>query len=364
MKKVISVVGARPNFVKIAPLHRQFAKHRDQVQHLICHTGQHFDKKMSQIFFEELEMPVPDFYLGVGSGSHAEQTAKIMVEFEKILIQEKPDLVIVPGDVNSTLAASVVAVKMHIPVAHVESGLRSYDRTMPEEINRILTDVIADLLFVTEQSGIDNLYKEGISKDKVFFTGNIMIDSLVHYLPKITKSAILSELGVAAGAYILATFHRPSNVDSDENLKQIVTTLSNLAKDHTIVFPVHPRTKNHLERLNLLQSIPPSIILLEPIGYLDFLNLTKNAALVITDSGGIQEETTFLGVQCITVRNNTERPSTIELGTNQLLGQNYELVEQKAYEILGGQTKSGSIPPLWDGNTAARIVEIVLNFIA
>ncbi len=330
---------------------------------MICHTGQHFDKKMSQVFFDELEMPVPDFNLGVGGGSHAEQTAKIMVAFEKILLEEKPDLVIVPGDVNSTLAAALVAIKLHIPVAHVESGLRSFDRTMPEEINRILADEIADLLFVNEQSGMDNLKHEGKSPENIFFTGNVMIDSLVHYLPKIDQSTILSEIGVHPKKYILATFHRPSNVDDDNNLKQIVTTLANLAREYTIVFPVHPRTKKHLERLDLIKLMGSNIILLEPIGYLQFLNLTKNAALVITDSGGIQEETTFLGVQCLTVRNNTERPSTVDLGTNQLLGQDYILVEQKAREVLKGKLKKGIIPPMWDGKAAERIVGHVLDFL-
>lgn len=330
---------------------------------MICHTGQHFDKKMSQVFFDELEMPVPDFNLGVGGGSHAEQTAKIMVAFEKILLLEKPDLVIVPGDVNSTLAAALVAIKLHIPVAHVESGLRSFDRTMPEEINRILADEIADMLFVNEQSGLDNLKHEGKAPRKIFFTGNVMIDSLVHYLPKIDQSTILTEIGVNAKNYILATFHRPSNVDNDDNLKQIVTTISNLAQDYTIVFPIHPRTKKHLERLDLLRLLGSNIVILEPIGYLQFLHLTKNAALVITDSGGIQEETTFLGVQCLTVRNNTERPSTVDMGTNQLLGQDYILVEQKAREVLKGKLKKGIIPPMWDGKAAERIVGHVLDFL-
>ncbi len=364
MKKVISVVGARPNFVKIAPVHRAFMQHRDVVEHKICHTGQHFDKKMSQIFFDELEMPVPDFNLGVGGGSHAQQTAKIMVEFEQVLLAEKPDLVIVPGDVNSTLAAALVAIKLHIPVAHVESGLRSFDRSMPEEINRILADEIADLLFVTEQSGLDNLKKEGKPEDKIIFTGNVMIDSLVHYLPKIEQSTILNEIGMVPQKYILATFHRPSNVDSDENLTEIVGLLSRLALDYPIVFPVHPRTRNNLERLQLLPKLSSNVVLLDPIGYLQFLHLTKYAALVITDSGGIQEETTFLGVQCLTVRNNTERPSTVDLGTNQLLGQDYGLVEKTAREVLAGNIKKGTIPPLWDGQAALRIVASVLKFLS
>lgn len=364
MKKIISVVGARPNFIKIAPIHREFTKHNDRVRHLICHTGQHFDRKMSQVFFDELEMPVPDFFLGVGSGSHAEQTAMIMVEFEKIVLKEKPDMVIVPGDVNSTLAAALVSVKLGIPLAHVESGLRSFDRSMPEEINRILTDNIADLLFVTEQSGIDNLEHEGILPGKVFFTGNVMIDSLVHYLPKIDQSQILQQLKIESGNYVLATFHRPSNVDSAENLKQIITTLSNLSGNFHVVFPVHPRTKKHLDHFNIKRLPQERLHMIDPLGYLEFLCLIKNAALVITDSGGIQEETTFLGVQCITVRNSTERPCTVDLGTNHLLGQNYELVTEKATAILNGEIKKGSIPPLWDGKAAGKIITEILTFIS
>ncbi|MBU2554288.1 MAG: UDP-N-acetylglucosamine 2-epimerase (non-hydrolyzing) [Bacteroidetes bacterium] len=363
MKKIISVVGARPNFVKIAPLHRAFEQYKNTISHKICHTGQHFDKKMSQVFFDELEMPVPDFYLGVGGGSHAVQTAQVMVEFEKTLLSEKPDLVIVPGDVNSTLAAALVAVKLHIPVAHVEAGLRSFDRRMPEEINRILADEIADLLFVTEQSGLQNLKNEGKSHDKIFFTGNIMIDSLVHYLPKIEQSTITKQLGIEKGNYVLATFHRPSNVDSDENLTQIITTLVKLAKEKQVIFPVHPRTKAHLDRLNLTDNLPPELILLEPIGYIDFLHLTKYASVVITDSGGIQEETTFLGVQCLTVRNSTERPITVDMGTNQLLGQDYDLVYSEAMNTLSGHIKTGKTPPLWDGKTAERIANEINHFL-
>lgn len=362
MKKVISVVGARPNFIKIAPVHKAFQAYKDTVTHLICHTGQHFDEKMSKVFFEELEMPKPDFYLGIGGGSHAVQTARIMVEFEQILLSEQPDLVIVPGDVNSTLAASIVASKLHIPVAHVESGLRSYDRKMPEEINRVLTDEIADLLFVTEKSGLENLAKEGVASDKVFFTGNVMIDSLVYYMPKIDASDIHALLGIEKQAYILATFHRPSNVDSEDQLREVIDTMNMLAEESPIVFPIHPRTKNMLEKFGLT-GLHENIILSEPIGYLDFLALTKHAQLVITDSGGIQEETTFLNVPCLTVRNNTERPITCEIGTNQLLGQDFKKVRQKALEVLSGRIKSGTIPDLWDGKAAARIAQIIVNFL-
>ncbi len=363
MKKIISVVGARPNFIKIAPVHKAFQAYKDTHTHLICHTGQHFDEKMSKIFFDELEMPKPDFYLGIGGGSHAEQTARVMVAFEKVLLEEKPDLVIVPGDVNSTLAASIVAVKLHIPVAHVESGLRSFDRQMPEEVNRILTDEIADLLFVTEASGMENLNAEGKDGNKVFLTGNVMIDSLAFYLPKIKASQILEKLGLEQGNYILSTFHRPSNVDDKGNLQQIVSTMNKLAEVRPIVFPIHPRTKNKLAEFGI-ESIHKNIILSDPIGYIDFLALTKNAELVITDSGGIQEETTWLGVQCLTVRNNTERPITCDLGTNQLLGQDYQLVEETARQVLKGQVKKGSTPPLWDGKAAERIAEIIVNHLS
>jgi len=361
MKKIISVVGARPNFIKIAPIHKAFQRYSDNITHLICHTGQHFDEKMSKVFFDELQMPKPNFYLGIGGGSHAEQTARIMVEFEKILLEEKPDLVIVPGDVNSTIAASLVASKLHIPIAHVESGLRSFDRKMPEEINRVLTDHISEFLFVTEKSGIENLKIEGIDSTKVFFTGNVMIDSLVNFLPHINDSKILDELGVNAGNYVLATFHRPSNVDDESNLSNLIDAVNSISLERTIVFPIHPRTMNNLKKYNLANKLNSNIIVLGPIGYIDFLSLTKNAELVITDSGGIQEETTFLGVQCITVRDNTERPSTSEIGTNHMIGTDFDKVVISAKSILSGKVKEGKIPELWDGKASHRITDIIYN---
>ncbi len=361
MKKVISVVGARPNFVKISPIHKAFQDYSTEITHLICHTGQHFDENMSKVFFEELQMPEPDFYLGISGGSHAEQTARIMMEFEKIILVEKPDLVVVPGDVNSTLACSLVASKLHIPVAHVESGLRSYDRKMPEEVNRILTDVISDMLFVTEESGINNLKNEGISPEKVFFTGNVMIDSLVNYMPQIEKSPIINKLGLQKNKYVLATFHRPSNVDNSENINNIISALINISKRQPVVFPVHPRTMNKLKETGLINKIGSNLILTEPIGYVDFLSLTKNAKLVVTDSGGIQEETTFMGVQCLTVRDSTERPITCSTGTNQMVGQDYNKLQIMANEILDGHIKLGKIPELWDGKAAKRIVKIIAN---
>jgi UDP-N-acetylglucosamine 2-epimerase (non-hydrolysing) len=361
MIKLLSVVGARPNFIKIAPLHKAFRGY-PEVKHLICHTGQHFDEKMSKVFFEELEMPEPDFYLGISGGSHAVQTAGIMVEFEKILLAEKPDLVIVPGDVNSTMACSIVASKAGIPVAHIESGLRSFDRRMPEEVNRVITDHIADYLFVSEKSGIINLDNEGIASDKIFFVGNIMIDSLIQYLPVIEKSEILRSLDLNSGQYILATFHRPSNVDDKDNLKGIFTFLGEIAKMKKVVFPVHPRTRNNLKGISFSPEQNKDLIMTDPLGYTDFLKLVKNAALVITDSGGIQEETTFLGVQCITVRENTERPVTVDAGTNQLIGTDLEKVKAHTLRVLGGELKKGSIPELWDGRTAERVAGIIVKF--
>jgi len=364
--KIISVVGARPNFMKVAPIHKAFEQLKKtnkelKIEHLICHTGQHYDEKMSKIFFDELELPKPDFYLGVGSGSHAEQTAKIMIEFEKVLINEKPDLIIVVGDVNSTAACSVVAVKMGIKIAHVEAGLRSYDRTMPEEINRLLTDQIADYFFVTEKSGIENLKREGVPEKKIFFVGNVMIDSLVHYLPKLEKSNIKSKLKIDAEKFVLVTLHRPANVDSHDFLNELVTFLNDIASKRPVIFPIHPRTRKNLEKYNLIRLLSKSVHLTEPIGYTDFLYLTKNAELIITDSGGIQEESTYLGVQCITVRDNTERPITVELGTNQLIGTDLAKVKSAAMEVLEGKIKSGSIPELWDGHSAERITSILID---
>ncbi|PJJ75618.1 UDP-N-acetylglucosamine 2-epimerase (non-hydrolysing) [Thermoflavifilum aggregans] len=377
MKKIISVVGARPNFMKVAPLFRAFQQYRD-IQHLICHTGQHYDDRMSRIFFEELELPRPDFYLGVGSGTHAEQLAGIMLGFEKILQSERPDLVIVVGDVNSTVACSLIASRFLIPIAHVEAGLRSFDRTMPEEINRLLTDALADYLFVSEPSGIRNLQKEGIPQEKIFFVGNVMIDSLLYYLPKIAQSEILQTLHCQPGEYILVTLHRPSNVDHREELKELIGLLREIASLKKIIFPVHPRTRNKIHEFSLEDMLPANVIITEPLGYLDFMQLVQHAALVITDSGGIQEETTFLQIPCITVRNNTERPVTVEIGTNRLAGTDPAQIKQMVFETLSnlsagrqeGQpirqesvktpgSKDSRIPELWDGHAAERIAKII-----
>jgi UDP-N-acetylglucosamine 2-epimerase (non-hydrolysing) len=361
MIKILNIVGARPNFMKVAPLHRAFKAFKN-IESKIVHTGQHFDKKMSDVFFEQLEMPKPDYFLGIGGGTHTQSTANTMLEFEKIIAIEKPDLVLVVGDVNATLACALVAVKEHIPVVHVEAGLRSGDRKMPEEINRILTDTISDLLFVTEQSGLDNLKNEGVSEDKVFFVGNVMIDSLQFYLKKSQALDTAQSLGLKKDDFLVMTMHRPANVDTKDGLESILNIIEKVSKHLKVVFPIHPRTKNNLTKFNLDAKLDQikNIIITEPQGYLEFLNLMGNAKLIITDSGGIQEETTFLKIPCLTFRDSTERPSTIEYGTNQLLADlNPESVYSKFVEIIEGKTKEGRIPPLWDGNTAERIATIL-----
>ena len=360
-RKVISVVGTRPNFIKVAPICRALARYSERIESLLCHTGQHSDATMSDVFFKELGMPTPDFFLGINNGSHAEITGRIMIEFEKILFNEKPDLVLVVGDVNSTMACALAAVKLGIKVVHVESGLRSGDRSMPEEINRIVTDSIADYLFITEKSGMDNLIREGIPRSKVFFTGNVMIDTLVYLDQKIAASDVLTRLGLEKGKYILVTFHRPSNVDERENLLALVNFLNGIAGEMPVVFPIHPRTKRNLKEFDLVDRIAPGVMLSDPLGYIEFQALTRYAKVVVTDSGGIQEETTFLGVQCLTVRDNTERPVTMEVGTNQLCGTDLSVVTTKVNEILSGDEKIGKIPELWDGNAAVRIVDILLE---
>lgn len=349
--------------MKVAPLHKAFQKHADSVRHLIVHTGQHYDEAMSKIFFGDLELPQPDFYLGVGSGSHAQQTARIMIEFEKVLEEVHPDLVIVVGDVNSTVACSLVSVKMGIPVAHVEAGLRSGDRTMPEEINRLLTDSIADHLFVTEPSGVAHLRKEGVEEKKIHLVGNVMIDSLIFYREKAKKSTIMERLGVKSSKFTLVTLHRPSNVDTEVGLAKILTIFERIASGSQIVFPVHPRTKKMLAQhgLDARADAIPGLRLLEPIGYLDFLRLLDNAQLVLTDSGGIQEETTFLGVPCLTLRENTERPITCEVGTNELCGLDVEKVVSLSEAVFAGSGKKGHVPDLWDGNAAIRIVDVLIR---
>lgn len=371
--KIISVVGARPNFMKIAPIYKAFLKFNREnpearITHLICHTGQHYDEKMSKVFFEDLELPKPDFYLGIGSASHAVQTAEIMIKFEQILLSENPDLIIVVGDVNSTIACSLTAAKMNVKIAHIEAGLRSFDRAMPEEINRILTDHISDYLFVTEESGLINLENEGIPKGKVFFTGNVMIDNIVRYMPKIDASPILEQITAKfnlnfSGGYILMTLHRPSNVDDPEFLKQLIENLKDLSQKAGIIFPIHPRTKKNLERLGIKNSIPDNVVLCEPLGYIDFMYLVKNAKVILTDSGGIQEESTFLGVPCVTLRDNTERPVTVNKGTNILAGSDISKASRIVLEVINGRCKTGEIPAFWDGESSTRIISVIQNFL-
>jgi len=370
LKKIISIVGARPNFMKMAPVHKALQKYKSKIVHRIIHTGQHYDQKLSDVFFRELEIPKPHIYLGVGSKSHSEQTADIMVKLEKVLLKEKPDMVLVYGDVNSTVAAGLVCAKLFksqyetIPLAHIESGLRSFDKTMPEEINRTLTDRLSKYLFVTEKSGVDNLLKTGFNKKNIFLVGNTMIDSLVHYLPKARKSNILKELCLTKKEYALATLHRPSNVDDKNNFKKIIEIFryqNKLNPDIDIVFPVHPRTVKMLKKFGLenkLNSIN-NLILTEPLGYFDFLNLILNAKFVLTDSGGIQEETTFLKVPCLTLRENTERPVTCETGTNTICGLNMKKIHKEITDINKGTYKKGNIPNLWDGKSAERITKII-----
>lgn len=345
--------------MKVAPIHRAFQKYSSQINHLLCHTGQHYDERMSKVFFDDLNMPKPNFYLKVGSGSHAEQTGTTMIEFEKVILKEQPDLVIVVGDVNSTIACSLTAHKLGILTAHVESGLRSFDREMPEEINRILTDAVCDLLFVSEQSGLKNLKEEGIPDNKVFFVGNVMIDSLTHFLQEADSSNILDKLNVLPKQFVLVTLHRPSNVDHKLKLSRLVDLLNTISENRSVIFPIHPRSKKNLEQHGLLQSLKENVLLTEPIGYIDFLKLVKDAELILTDSGGIQEESTFLKVQCITLRKSTERPVTVEIGTNHLAGDDPENAERIAVSILNGSSKQGKIPEKWDGKTAERIVDII-----
>ncbi|GAB4044459.1 non-hydrolyzing UDP-N-acetylglucosamine 2-epimerase [Spirosoma jeollabukense] len=359
--KIISIVGARPNFVKVAPLHRAFLAHPG-IESKLVHTGQHYDTQLSDVFFEQLDLPKPDYHLGISPGTSAEQSAEIELTFEKVITREQPDWVLVVGDVTSTLACASVAARMGVRVAHVEAGLRSGDLRMPEEYNRIETDKLSDLLFVTEQAGIDNLRREGVTDEKIHFVGNVMIDSLVRYRQKANELKVSSDLGVRAKKYVLLTMHRPANVDYEARLRSILQILSETALRQTVVFPLHPRTRASLLNVDLMGQLTaiPNVRLLGPQGYLEFLNLMEHASLVITDSGGIQEETTYLQVPCLTFRDSTERPVTIELGTNQLLADlNPDTLRRKVTEILDGRTKPGIVPPLWDGKTAERIAEIL-----
>ena len=363
--RIINVVGARPNLPKIAPLMREMRRHTE-IEPILVHTGQHYDEKLSDIFFRQMGIPAADVNLEVGSGSHAAQTAEVLKRVEPVLIEKKPDVVVVVGDVNSTIAVSLAAAKLGIRVAHVEAGLRSFDRTMPEEINRILTDAIADLLFVTEEDAIEHLLKEGRPRSAIHFVGNVMIDSLLHFLPIAQKSGIGRELGLIDDQtwrrFAVLTLHRPSNVDSLDKLTELMSAIDALAREMPVIFPVHPRTKQRLADAGA--KYHPQLRLIDPVGYLDFLCLLSKATLVLTDSGGIQEETTALGVPCLTLRQNTERPITVSQGTNLLVGTDPAQIINAANNILAGKNKAGRIPPLWDGKAAERIVEILLRVAA
>jgi len=360
MKKILNIVGARPNFMKIAPIQR-LMKSSAKLTPILLHTGQHYDQQMSDSFFIDLELPQPDRYLGVGSGSHAQQTAAIMKGLEQTMSDLKPDLVLVVGDVNSTLATAIVAAKMQIPIAHVEAGLRSFDRTMPEELNRIITDTLADFLFVSEESGCINLKKEGIVSEKIFLVGNVMIDSLFHFRSKAERSMIMKNLNIANKPYALLTLHRPSNVDSFTIFEKILDALSEIQQRCPVIFPIHPRTKKMIAQFNMGKKIAgmKNLQLVDPLSYLDFLKLMLHATFVLTDSGGIQEETTALSIPCLTLRENTERPSTIAIGTNILVGMNPKRIRTESMKILNNDVKKGEIPPFWDGRTAERIVQIL-----
>jgi len=385
--KIVLVCGARPNFMKIVPIVRELRyrmlrkKKKMNLNYILVHTGQHYDDEMSKIFFEDLRLPKPDIYLGVGSGTHAEQTANIMIAFEKVCLEEKPDLVVVVGDVNSTLACSIVAAKLCIPIAHVKAGLRSFDRSMPEEINRVITDSLSHFLFTTCENANQNLKKEGIPEERIFFVGNVMIDTLIKFKEKAKKSKILESLNLVGYRtsslnpsyfirdYAILTLHRPSNVDNKETFQRIIKVLKKISKYIPIIFPIHPRTYKMIHKFSLKGdftfhksnsvTVTNSINIIRPLGYLDFLQLMSNAKFILTDSGGIQEETTILNIPCLTLRENTERPVTVREGTNTIVGTDPQKIISESIKILEGQPKIGRIPKLWDGKAAERIVNIL-----
>jgi UDP-N-acetylglucosamine 2-epimerase (non-hydrolysing) len=370
--KIMSIVGARPNMMKVAPLVAELRQH-EGIQAVLVHTGQHYDYSMSQVFFDQLHMPHPDYNLEVGSGTHYAQTAEIIRRFGDLVQQDRPDMVLVAGDVNSTIACALVAAKERIPVAHVEAGLRSFDRSMPEEINRILTDAVSDLLFTTEESGNRNLANEGVAPGKVFFVGNLMIDSLVMALEMARDSSLLSELGLISQRYAVLTLHRPSNVDDGEQLTRTLDAIAQIAQRIPILFPAHPRTTRNIAQAGFKavrtweggEIHEPALWMMPPASYLDFLGFLQHAVMVITDSGGVQEETTFLGVPCLTYRENTERPVTVSMGTNQVVGCDPQRLLHSALAVLEspGQVRSAPVrPPLWDGQTAPRIVRILREY--
>jgi UDP-N-acetylglucosamine 2-epimerase (non-hydrolysing) len=354
--RVLSVVGARPNFMKIAPLLREL-RARGNFESCLVHTGQHYDRAMSQDFFRDLGIPEPDVNLGVGSGSHGEQTAQVLMQVERLLLEQRPDVVMVVGDVNSTLAATLAAVKLNIPVAHVEAGLRSGDREMPEEVNRLLTDAVATWLFATEPVAEANLRREGVAADRIHLVGNVMIDTLLEQLDRARQLDTLRSLGLEKRGYALLTLHRPSNVDDPQQLRELFGVLEEIHKELPIIFPVHPRTAAAIQ--TLLGGEEPALRLVEPMGYLEFLCLMADARLVLTDSGGIQEETTALGVTCLTLRDTTERPITVTEGTNTIVGSDPAVIHAEARKAVDGEGKTGRVPELWDGRAASRIVDVL-----
>ena len=362
--KIISVVGARPNFMKIGPFSEELLQYREQVEHILVHTGQHYDQNMSEDFFNSLKIREPDINLNVGSESHAQQTAQIMQCFEPVCIEHKPDWVVVVGDVNSTLACTLVAVKLGIKVAHIEAGLRSFDRSMPEEINRLVTDALADLLFTPSVDAGDNLLKEGVAPEKIHLVGNIMIDTLVSNLDQALDRLTHKSLGLKEKEFVYITLHRPNNVDHRDSLNAILKQLKRLSEAIPIVFPLHPRTRHRIKEFGWGKLLDSSsnkqkIFFTEPISYYDSICLAANSKLVITDSGGLQEETTYLGVPCLTLRPNTERPITISQGTNKLT--DIESIEADIHTILNGRPFKTEVPPLWDGHTAKRIVKKLIE---
>jgi UDP-N-acetylglucosamine 2-epimerase (non-hydrolysing) len=357
---ILHVVGARPNFMKIAPVLDACGR-RPGLASTLVHTGQHYDEKMSRLFFEELGIPRPDVDLEVGSGSQAAQTALILQRIEPLLVERRPDLVLVVGDVNSTVACGLAAVKLGIPLAHVEAGLRSFDRSMPEEINRLVTDAISDLLFVTEQSGMDNLAREGVAAGKVHFVGNVMIDTLLKHRASAARSDVVRRLGLEPGAYAVLTLHRPANVDDPATFSRLLEPIAELSRDLPVVFPVHPRSRAALASATSVTKTA-DLRPIEPLGYLDFLKLTSDARIVLTDSGGIQEETTILGVPCVTLRDNTERPVTITHGTNVLAGTKPEGIREAIGRALARAGAPVAPPPLWDGKAAERIADVLEGY--
>lgn len=365
MKAIIIhlIVGARPNFMKMAPLYKELSLYEDKYAPLLIHTGQHYDEKMSQLFFNDLAMPKPSAYLNVGSGTQGKQTARIIERYEDLILAgDKPDLVIVAGDVNSTIACALVAKKLQIPVAHLEAGLRSYDERMPEEINRVLTDRISDILLTPSLDANENLINEGVNPEKIHFVGNIMIDSLIEHQMKAELSGIFDKLAISQDeSYALVTLHRPTNVDECDGLKMLLSSLIEIGKHIKIIFPMHPRTKKNIQNFGLSNYVNSSknLIITDPLGYFDFLKLEKNAKLILTDSGGVQEESTYFSVPCITLRENTERPITITEGTNQLVDLNITSIVKSSIKIIEGKVKPGKIPKYWDGKTAERVVTVL-----